>query len=158
MKNKIEILSDRDHVLLRPSMYVGAMDETEVSDFIVVGDGEKIEYTTIRYIPAFVKIIDEIITNSIDDAIRNGFKKGNSIKVTMTTDGIAVEDNGGGIPVVKESTTGEYMPVLAWGRAKSGANFNDDERVTIGLNASVLSPPMYSPRSSSVKPAMAAIP
>lgn len=132
MKNKIEILSDRDHVLLRPSMYIGAIDETEVSDFII--NDEKIEYQTIKYVPGLVKLIDEIITNSIDEAIRNNFKKANLIKVTVDNDRVIVEDNGGGIPILKEEKTKEYMPVIAWGRAKSGANFNDDERVTIGLN------------------------
>lgn len=133
MKNKIEILSDGEHVLKRPSMYIGAIDETEVSDFVIAD--ESITYQTVKYIPGLIKIIDEIIANAIDESIRHDFKVATTIKVYVEDNKVSVEDDGNGIPIIKEAKTDQWMPVCAWGMAKAGANFNNDEsRTTIGLN------------------------
>ena len=34
MENNIVVLSDREHILLRPSMYVGGISETEYNDYL----------------------------------------------------------------------------------------------------------------------------
>lgn len=127
----IKKLSDRDHILLRPQMYIGAIDKTSVFDYILEND--KITYKEISYVPALIKIINEIIDNSVDAAIRSQFKFGTNIHVKINDTKVCVSDDGTGIPVKK---SGEYwMPELAWGHAKAGSNFDDDKnRTTIGLN------------------------
>ena len=130
MDNKIIELSEREHILKRPSMYIGAVDMTENQEY-VLSDG-KIELKTIKYVPGFIKIINEIIDNSVDIAIKTNFKC-NKIAVKITDSFIEVSDNGIGIPV--EKVNDKYMPELAWGRARSGSNFTDDKnRTQIGMN------------------------
>lgn len=124
-------LSDRDHVLKRPSMYVGAVDRTEFRDFVI--NGETISYETISVVPGLIKIINEIIDNSVDASIRVNFKAGTNISIKVSDTEVQVKDDGTGI---KSQKSGEHYPCeLAWGFARAGSNFNDDEnRTTIGLN------------------------
>lgn len=129
--NDIKKLTDREHILLRPSMYIGGIDLTKINDFII--DNGKVEYKQIEYVPGLIKIINEIIDNSVDASIRTNFKCGKNISIKITDDTVSVTDDGTGIPVKKSGE--HYMPELAWGHTRSGSNFQDDEnRLTLGLN------------------------
>lgn len=129
--NEIKTLSDREHILLRPSMYIGAVNLTKTQEYIL--EDSKIELKEIEYVPGLIKIINEIIDNSVDIAIKTKFKTGDKIDVKIDSTSITVKDNGSGIPV--KETDGVYMPRLAFGTAKSGSNFTDDaNRTQIGMN------------------------
>lgn len=131
-KSNIRVLTDREHVLLRPAMYIGATDITEVQDYVL--ENNKMILKEINYVPGLIKIINELIDNSVDVAIKSKFKSANVISVKMTENSVEVKDNGSGIPV-KKIETGEYMPKVAWGSAKAGSNFDDDDnRTQIGMN------------------------
>ena len=125
-------LSEREHIIKRPAMYIGAVDLTKVDEFFLEGD--KMVYSTIEYVPGLIKIINEIIDNSVDEAIKNNFKFSNDISVTVTDTDVTVKDNGTGIPVVKNAD-GHYIPELCWNHARAGSNFDDDaNRTQIGMN------------------------
>lgn len=124
-------LSDRDHIRLRPNMYVGSVNK-ELHDRFVMG-----EYRKIAYVEGLVKIINEILDNCIDEAIRTEFKYANKIDVKIDHNLVTISDNGRGIPQDDVRTPeGKIVPkpVAAWTMAKSGSNFNDDNRVTMGMN------------------------
>lgn len=125
-------LSERDHLLRRPNMYVGSTNFVESEEFVLNGDG-KFTKKQVKYVPCLLKVINEIIDNSVDEAVRTGFKFANKIRITITPDEVTVLDNGRGIPV-KKIETGQYMPVVAFTEARSGANFEDEDRMTIGMN------------------------
>ena len=109
-------------------MYIGAITAQKYFDFL---NGEKQE---IEYIPGLVKIINEIVDNSVDIAIKTDFKICNEISVKITNDSVEIQDNGPGISV-KKNAEGEYLPFVCWGHAMSGSNFDDDEnRKHIGMN------------------------
>ena len=131
MENNIVVLTDREHILLRPSMYVGGISETDYFDYLYRGD----EFTKCNFkcVPALLKIINEIIDNSFDIAIKTNFKGCNSVSINITSTSVEIKDNGTGIPV--EKVNDRWMPSVAWGSAKSGSNFNDAEnKAQIGLN------------------------
>ncbi len=133
MKDNIIIkLSERDHVLRRPTQYVGAVDEIKSEEFLI--DGDKIEKKEVLYVPALIKIINEAIDNSIDEAVRTNYKYANKIDIKITDKFIDIKDNGRGIPINKVKGTSKYGPDIAFTEARSGANFNDDDRQTIGMN------------------------
>lgn len=146
--NKFEILSGRDQILKRPGMWIGSMDTLSVPMFII--DNNKAERTDVEFIPAFKKIIDEIIDNSLDAIITAKTEKAR-IRVKMTSDTITVEDNGPGIPVIKKNITdiadstlseddkkrlsNTYLPEIAWTRLFTGTNFqNSDDKITVGAH------------------------
>jgi DNA topoisomerase-2 len=114
-------------------MYIGAVDLTSSNEYILT-DNDKIEYQEIKIVPGFIKTINEIIDNSVDVAIKTNFKSSNEISIKMTDEFIEVQDNGTGIPVIKNSD-GNYLAELAWGHARAGSNFDDDKnRTQIGMN------------------------
>ena len=83
--------------------------------------------------PAFLKLFDEIITNSVDEHRRPGSKL-NNIKVTVKENTITVFDNGG-IPVQKHATYDEWIPEMIFSSLKAGSNFDDTEqRLVAGTN------------------------
>lgn len=133
-EQKYKKLSDIDHVLLRPGMYIGSVVSKESETFVFNGDTNKFELTTLTYNPGFLKLFDEIISNSVDESKRN--KKLNLIKVRINTskNEISVYDNGG-IPVELHKQYKQYIPELVFSNLKAGSNFNDDEkRDVVGVN------------------------
>lgn len=128
----IKKLSEREHIIQRPSMYIGAVDLTKTSEYLF--ESGKIQYNEVEYVPGLIKIINEIIDNSVDVAIKTNFTGCNSVSVKMTESMVEVIDNGTGIPVLKNED-GHYLAELAWGHARAGSNFDDDSnRVQIGMN------------------------
>ena len=78
-KNDIKVLSEVEHVLLRPGMYVG--DTTLGSHDKWVMKGGSIVKEKVKIVPAFLKLFDEIVSNSIDEGFRTDFKFANEIKI-----------------------------------------------------------------------------
>lgn len=130
--NEVKILSDREHVLKRPGMYIGSTD-LEAFERFLFG-----EFKQVTYVQGLVKIIDEIIDNSLDEAIRTQFKFANKISVDIKDNIVKIQDNGRGIPQTEILTPeGDKIPspVAAWTRTKAGGNFGDDaQRATVGMN------------------------
>jgi DNA topoisomerase-2 len=145
--------TDLEHVLLRPDTYVGGIDKVEKEDWILeqpVSSSEtsvaqtdaletqsqpqsnhRIVKRRIQYCPALLKIFDEILINARDHTIRD--TTCNRIKVTFdqTSGTISVENNGEGI-AVEMHEAGCYLPELIFGHFKTGENFSDEEKRTVG--------------------------
>ncbi|AHY24965.1 DNA topoisomerase II large subunit [Pectobacterium bacteriophage PM2] len=132
IKNEIKVLSDIEHIKKRSGMYIGSSANEETERFLFG------EYKQIQYVPGLIKLIDEIIDNSVDEAIRTNFKFANKISVNIKDNKVIVEDNGRGIPqamVIDQSGQELPGPVAAWTIPKAGGNFGDDtERKTGGMN------------------------
>ena len=110
---------------------MGSSSKEEIERFVLG------QWTKAKYVPALSKMVDEILDNSIDEAIRTNFKYANKINVSIDGDKVTVTDNGRGIPQDKifDETSKENIlrPVAAWTKVNAGTSF-DDERVTIGTN------------------------
>ena len=124
-QDKIVNLTDRDHILLRPGMYIGGIKSVSMTDFFLEGD--KFVYGPREYIPGLIKIIFEPLDNAVDVAIKSNFKYANKIKIDIdSAKGIVtIEDNGYGISQEIDEVSGLSSVVLAVGRARSGSNFDD---------------------------------
>ncbi len=120
-------LNEVEHILKRPMRYVGALEPT-VDDTYFITDNATIGWGELSYSPAFLKIFDEIITNSADFSKTSEGKHLNKIDVTVdkVTGEISVMDNGG-IPVVIHEEYKQYVPEIIFGELRSGSNFDDDE-------------------------------
>lgn len=146
MSDKFEVLTGRDQILKRPQMWVGSMDPIQQDMFVL--NESSVEHRTVEFIPAFRKIIDEILDNALDALIEHNNAEGN-ISVKMTDQSIYIEDNGPGIPVIKKKLSEaelkslpaeeakqiseSVIPQIAWTRLFSGSNFQDSvDKTTIG--------------------------
>lgn len=131
IEDKYKILDPISHILLRPQTYVGSNKPINKESFII--DGDKIVKKEVEYIPSFIKIFDEVITNSVDESKRENSKL-NIIKVNISKNFISIWDNGG-IPVVIHKEYKKYVPEVIFGNLMSGSNYDDTEqRVVAGLN------------------------
>ena len=131
MTEQFKILTARQHVRERIGMYMGSSAQEQIERFVMG------EWKTSRYVPALSKMIDEILDNSIDEAIRTNFEYANKINVSIDNNKVTITDNGRGIPqeLVYDETTDNKIAraTAAWTRVNAGTSF-DDERVTIGTN------------------------
>jgi len=130
---KYKKLTDIEHVLLRPGMYVGSIKKKTASVPILRDD--KFKNTEVTFNPAFLKIFDEIVSNSVDEHRRNP-KKLNKLEVACNREkgAILVKDNGG-IVVKKHPVHKEWIPELIFSNLKAGSNFDDSEdRLVAGTN------------------------
>jgi DNA gyrase/topoisomerase IV subunit B len=131
MSDEFKILSARDHCRLRPNMFLGAVTFENVDRFVAG------QWKTCTYVPALLKMVDEIIDNCIDEAIRTKFKYANEISVNVQTNRVTVSDNGRGIPqdIITDTESGETFlrPVAAWTRVRAGTSFNEN-RISPGAN------------------------
>lgn len=122
-------LSEVEHVLLRPARYLGVTLPAPIHTYYI--RDEKVVWGEVTYSPAFVKLFDEIISNSADFSKTPEGKHLNKIDVVLDQDtgSISVYDNGG-IPVVKHKEYNQYVPDMIFGELRSGSNFDDEASST----------------------------
>lgn len=134
-QNIIKQLSDVEHALLRPGQYIGSIVPTKCETFLLNKKTEKFEYTEFEYVPGLLKIIYEILDNSVDEAIRTNFKYATNIFVEIKNNKVKISDNGRGIPLDIAEGTKKSQLELALTELRSGSNFNDNEgRNLLGMN------------------------
>lgn len=143
-KEKFEIkkLSDREHIVHRPSMYIGSVsnEQHETAIFENVFEEPKLQTKQLTYAPGLIKIINEVIDNSVDVIIKTG--KGSTIKVKLSEDKVEVQDDSTGFPmpekfkklardggVAKREVFEDLPVVIALGNARAGSNFNDEDNL-----------------------------
>lgn len=130
-KRRVEAITVHEQISLRPEMYIGSTSKTKMNMFI---NGD---YQEVEYVPGLLKLIEEIVDNSVDVAISTGCKYGDKIDIDITNNSIKVTDNGTGITVAKTVNARDeevWEPVLAWGEPQSSSNYTDDARQTFGTN------------------------
>lgn len=128
MRN-IKVLSDREHIYQKTEMYAGGVSEVQSEEYICTEDG--IRRKTVNYVPALLKIINEVIDNAVDVHIKTPSNTTPVVDVKMTATSVTVKDNGCGIPV-KQNDDGVYLPRVCWGFARSGGNFDLKENSGLG--------------------------
>ena len=132
ISKKYQALDEIQHVLKRPGMYIGSTKNHESEEWLQ-NDESRFEKTPVEYNPGFLKLFDEIVSNSVDESKRNSNL--NQIMVNITHKGeISIFDNGG-IPVIIHDELGVYIPEMIFSNLRAGSNFNDDEdRIVAGTN------------------------
>ena len=126
----VKILTDNEHVLLRSEMYIGSTNIEKQSFFVPIKD--KFEIREIDNIPGLYKIVNEIIDNAVDEHQR-GFCDEVWVSVDTEDGTYSVKDTGRGIAPEKHSS-GKYVPEVLFTMLRSGTNFDDSKRNTIGMN------------------------
>lgn len=127
----IVTLEDREHVILRPEMYVGNVSKETRSMHLYDDDG-KIYFDKVSSVPALLKIIEEVVANAIDEAHKGRCDR-ISVKISPDRKTVTVKDNGAGIPVGDHPEENIPTPEVVFTRLRSGSNFYNDETATLGL-------------------------
>ena len=139
VEEKYKELSEREHVLLRPGMWVGSIKEEERQSFVYEDSSGKMTMEDITYSPGMLKLFDEILSNSCDEFRRKDNMGLTQIEVEIdlrdkTKNQITIKDNGG-IPIVMHKDAKMYVPEFIFGRLRTSSNYDDTEdRNVIGTN------------------------
>lgn len=125
-----------EHTLNRPDSYLGSIKNISEEKWIAHHNNSKVTFIKkiINFNPGLMKIIDEILVNSIDNTTRD--PTCNVIKVNIENNIIKIFNNGdNGIPVAIHKQHNVYVPELIFGNLLTSSNYNDNEkRIVGGLN------------------------
>ena len=121
IEEKYKSLTPEEHVLHRPGTYIGST-VTEDADMFILDNGRFVK-KTVKYNPGFIKLFDEIISNSVDESKRKGTKLDTiKVEVDVKNNTIQVYDNGG-IEVAMHKETKMYVPQMIFGNTSFGFKF-----------------------------------
>jgi DNA topoisomerase-2 len=133
ISKKYEMLDEIQHVLKRPGMYIGSTKPHQSSEWLQNKEG-RFEKREVEYNPGFLKLFDEIVSNSVDESKRSEHLNYIHVTLNQKTGEISVWDNGG-IPVIVHDVQKVYIPEMIFSNLRAGSNFNDDEsRIVAGTN------------------------
>lgn len=140
-KTEYSALEPHEHVLKRPSMYIGGIVPVKMDFYSAsnVDEGIKIVKKEGMINQGLHRIFVEILSNAIDNVWRSldSSTPCTSIKVDIIreTGEISIWNNGKTIPIEINPETRLYNPEMLFGRLLSGSNFNDnEERKSSGTN------------------------
>lgn len=135
----IKQISMREHIKIR-SMWAGSKKNQTIESYVIrTVDGESsMTVEKLKYPPALMKAIDEIIVNAIDHHVTNPTTV-KSIKVTLHPDqSITIYNDGPGLPVHKKKNINGvemYSPQMIFSELLSSSNLDDSkERIVGGQN------------------------
>lgn len=132
ISKKYELLDEIQHVLKRPGMYIGSTKPHTAKEYLF--NDTKFEQKEIEYNPGFLKLFDEIVSNSVDESKRNSNLNQITVKLNEKTGEISVSDNGG-IPVIIHDVHKVWIPELIFSNLRAGSNFDDtQDRTVAGTN------------------------
>lgn len=130
---KYDKMTPREHILLRPGMYIGDVDKTKELMWVWC---DKMIKKEITFTPGFFKIFDEVLVNASDASVND--PSCDTIKVEYNEDEgyISVYNNGDiGIPVEEHPIHKTLVPSMIFGELLTSSNYNDsEERTTGGMN------------------------
>lgn len=127
-----KVLDHISHIILRPQTYLGS-NKPHLSSRWIFEDDKMVKRET-NFVPSFLKVFDEIITNAVDEHKRNPQLNKIEVNLDVKTGKISVKDNGG-IPVQIHKEHGKYVAEVIFGNLMSGSNYDDSEdRVVAGTN------------------------
>ena len=131
--DKIKSITPREHILIRPTMYLGGMNPAEIDSWILNEDGT-IAFKKVNFTEGLLKIVNEAIDNSIDEHVKTNGEFSTKVSINITKTTCTVVDNGRGISTEKDDM-GTPVCVNAVTVPMTGSNFDDDKaRKSIGMN------------------------
>ena len=140
IKDKYVKLDPIEHVLRRPNMYVGSIEEDEYTTWIFDDKLKKMKKIKLKYVPGFYKIYDELIVNVLDHMKRIQMSKNKTknivktikINIDIEENKIEVYNDGDGIDVEVHPEHKVYIPELIFGNMLTSTNYDENEEKVIG--------------------------
>jgi len=130
--HKYQKLTDLDHVLKKPGMYIGPVDKIETTQWVL--KGERMAEMTGEFVPGLYKIKDEALVNSRDHVLRMAASDSpvTYIDVTIQDGVFTIENDGAGIDVERHPEHGVYIPELIFAHLRTSTNYDDTEKRVVG--------------------------
>lgn len=142
---KYEKLTQQEHVLKRPDMYIGNVHPSEINTYIV--KDSVIVKQPITITEGLLRIFIEPLSNAIDNVVRSREQNitPKYIKIDVKDNWITIVNDGYTIPIKhhidvdkttgKETESKTYIPEMLFGQLLTSSNYDDtEERYTSGKN------------------------
>lgn len=129
---KYQKLDHITHVLKRPGMYIGSVEKTTEELWVFDDALKKMVKKTTTFVPGFIKLFDEILTNAQDACLSDDTITFIKISFDKETGYISVTNNGKGIPIQKNQEHNLYIPEMIFGHLLSGSNYDDTVKRVVG--------------------------
>lgn len=130
-EKKYEKLTQHEHILKRPGMYIGSVEPSFVEGFVLY-ENNKIKKEDLTFSFGLYKIFDEALQNAIDQSVSD--KKLKNIKVSINENNgeISIYNDGTGIPVAIHEKEKIYIPELIFGHLLTSSNYDDSVKRIVG--------------------------
>lgn len=130
-KTKYDKVSQREHILIRPGMYIGAVSKNTEPMWLY--EKNKMTKRDISFIPGLYKIFDEIVVNARDHSIIDKTCNLIEIEVNVEEGYFSVYNNGdNGIPVKEHDKHKVLIPSMIFGELLTSSNYDDTKKRTTG--------------------------
>ena len=124
----------REHILSLPDTYIGSIETAQEEVFL--RDGDSFKATTIPFNPGFYKLIDELLVNAHDHAIRlrqkNSETPVKNIEIDCNATLFSIKNDGQPIDVAEHPEHKVWIPQMIFGELLTSANYNKDEKKLVG--------------------------
>jgi DNA topoisomerase-2 len=124
----------REHILSLPDTYIGSIETAQEEVFL--RDGDTFKATTIPFNPGFYKLIDELLVNAHDHAVRlrqkNSETPVKNIEIDCNTTLFSIKNDGQPIDVAEHPEHKVWIPQMIFGELLTSANYNKDEKKLVG--------------------------
>ena len=141
ISNQYEKVSQLEHILLRPDMYVGSVECVTENKYVINTDNDyensnkTMVLKDITYSPGLYKIYDEILANARDQKVRDANVKEIRINIDKEKGLISIYNDGEGIPTIVHKEYNIRVPELIFGNLLTSSNYkSNEERITGGKN------------------------
>jgi DNA topoisomerase-2 len=136
MASKYQHLTDIEHVLLKPEMYIGNIENITKNLPVLDLESLTIKFKLATYNTGLLKMFDEVLVNAVDNYIKNNVEEdvdlrppslacGKEYKIEINIDSdltITVKNSAPSIPISKFSSE-YYIPEVIFSQLRSGSNF-----------------------------------
>lgn len=136
IEEKFKRLTQREHILKRPGMYIGKIFDEIDEVWVLDSDNQMVRKNT-KYNTGILKLFDEIILNALDQVRHNDSATSIDVVVNVEDGYISVQNDGPGIPIVKHKEYDVYVPELIFSQYLTSTNYDDSDttkRTKSGLN------------------------
>jgi DNA gyrase/topoisomerase IV subunit B len=140
IEEKYKAITNIEHVLLRPTVYMGSILESNKFTEYYDNSANSVKYAKISQVTALTTLVNELLTNSYDEYIRA--KQLNNKKPHLDTiafdvdydnNTISIWDNGG-IPIEFHKDVTMWLPHMLFGRLYTSENYTNSREDVGGTN------------------------
>src|SRR5689334_12610609 len=114
-----------EQALKVPKLFVGSVERIKQKTYVFDEDKKCMVKEQVEYVPAALKIFDEVLVNAVDNMQQNDAKHQMTklqVKIDKAQGKIEVFNNGQGIEVRKHEDEDIQIPQLIFGEMMTSAN------------------------------------
>lgn len=127
IETKYQKLSQLEHILKRPGMYIGPVDATSQLSWVYNESKSKMIQRNVKYSSGLYKLFDEILMNALDETTRDTSLKNIKVNIYQNTGKISVYNDGKGIDVVMHPKHKIYVPELIFSHLLTSTSYDSSK-------------------------------